>query len=54
MIKCYKCGRFISYKDFEDGLTSTHYPYVGGLAVEPSDPEPVCKKCTIVIVRVDH
>ena len=49
-IKCYLCGRFIGFKDFDEGRTGYTMAEYGVRTIdspkgEPLEPEPICPRC---------
>ncbi len=45
-IKCYECGRFIAFKDFEDDKVRYVDGFYNGDWFDPPEREPVCPKCS--------
>ncbi len=44
-IKCYECGRFIAFKDFDDDRVKWVESFNLGDWYAPPEQEPICPKC---------
>ena len=47
-IRCYNCGRFIGYDEFDRGAATSDYPdFERAIALAPPDPVPMHTDCNV-------